>query len=139
MVDASRSSSGTARPKEPTVGDVMHKEPLTIGPFDTLSNAQALMERQSVRQLPVVEKGRLVGILSERDLHAHTGYLERTKVDAAVTSAVLTVAPTDSALHAARILVEKKINALPVVEGDRLTGIVSRTDLLRLLVDLLAS
>ncbi len=137
MADVRGSAAGRA--KQPSVGDIMRREPLTTSPLETLSNAKAIMDREDVRQLPVLEKGQLVGILSERDLHAHSGYLERTKVDAAMTLTPITVAPTDTALHAARILVEKKINALPVVEGDRLVGIVSRTDLLRLLVNLLGS
>lgn len=137
MADVRGGAAGRA--KQSSVGDIMRREPLTTSPFETLASAKALMDRDSVRQLPVIEKSQLVGILSERDLHAHSGYLERTKVDAAMTLTPLTVAPTDTALHAARILVEKKVNALPVLEGDRLVGIVSRTDLLRLLVTLLGS
>jgi CBS domain-containing protein len=124
--------------KHPTVASIMHASPLTITQRDDLAAAQALMERAGVRQLPVVESGVLIGMLSERDLHEHTGYLERTKVDAAMSSAPATVAPTDSAVQAARLLLERKINALPVVEGTQLLGIVSRSDLLRLLVDVLA-
>jgi len=90
-----------------------------------------------MHQLPVVENGTLVGMLSDRDLHAHSGYLDRTKVDAAMTYGVISVSPTETAQHAARVLIERRINALPVVEDDRLIGIVTKTDLLRLLVSLL--
>lgn len=90
-----------------------------------------------MHQLPVVENGTLVGMLSDRDLHAHSGYLDRTKVDAAMTYGVITAAPTDTARDAARVLIERQINALPVVDSDRLIGIVTKTDLLRLLVSLL--
>ena len=120
----------------PSVGDLMRRDPVTITLLDTLSNAQSLMERDGFRQLPVVEKGILVGMLSDRDLHAHSGYLERTKVDAAMTEGLITVAPTDTATHVARLLLEHRINAVPVVESGRLVGIVSRSDLLRLLIDL---
>ena len=54
-----------------------------------------------------------------------------------MTYSALTVAPTETALCAAHLLIERKFNALPVVENGRLVGIVSRTDLLRLLVSLL--
>lgn len=120
-----------------TVEALMHRDPLTTTPFETLVNAQSLMQREAVHQLPVVEKGALVGILSDRDLHAHSGYLERTKVDAAMTERLITVAPTDTAAHAAHVLLEQRINAVPVVDGERrLIGIVSRSDLLRLLITL---
>ena len=121
----------------PTVGDIMHAAPLTITQRDSLAAAQALMERAGVRQLPVVENGVLLGMLSERDLHAHTGYLERTKVDAAMSTEPATVAAADSAVHAAQLLLARKINALPVIEGTQLVGIVSRSDVLRLLVEVL--
>jgi CBS domain-containing protein len=121
-----------------TVEHIMHPDPVTTTPTDTLASAQSVMEREGYRQLPVVEKGTLVGILSDRDLHAHSGYLERTKVDAAMTERLITVAPADTAAHAARVLLEHRINAVPVVDGGRLIGIASRSDLLRLLIELVA-
>jgi len=121
----------------PSVGRLMRRDPVTTTLLDTLSTAQSLMEREGFRQLPVVENGKLIGMLSDRDLHAHSGYLDRTKVDAAMTERrLITVAPTDTAAHVARLLLEQRINAVPVVDGDRLAGIVSRSDLLRLLIDL---
>jgi acetoin utilization protein AcuB len=122
---------------EPTVRDIMRRSPVTTAPHQILADAQELMSRDGMHQLPVVENGTLVGMLSDRDLHAHSGYLDRTKVDAAMTYGVISVAPTDTAQHAARVLIERRINALPVVEADRLIGIVTKTDLLRLLVLLL--
>jgi acetoin utilization protein AcuB len=114
----------------------MRRDPVTITPFETLAAAQSQMQRADVRQLPVVEKGVLIGMLSDRDLRAHTGYLERTKVDAAMSEHPITVSPNDSAARAARLLLDRKINAVPVVEDGRLVGIISRSDLLRLLVEL---
>jgi CBS domain-containing protein len=122
---------------EPTVEDIMRRSPVTTSPHQILADAQELMSREGMHQLPVVENGTLVGMLSDRDLHAHSGYLDRTKVDAAMTYGVITAAPTDTARDAARVLIERQINALPVVDGDRLIGIVTKTDLLRLLVSLL--
>jgi CBS domain-containing protein len=120
----------------PNVDHLMRRNPVTTSLLDTLANAQSLMEREGFRQLPVVENGKLIGMLSDRDLHAHSGYLERTKVDAAMTERLITVAPTDSAAHVAHLLLEQRINAVPVVDKGRLVGIVSRSDLLRLLIDL---
>ncbi len=121
----------------PKVETVMRPSPLTITPWETLSAAQAVMRQERLHQLPVVENGVLVGILAERDLHAHSGYLERTKVDAAMTCPAITVAPQETASNAARLLIQHEINALPVVQDGRLVGIVTRTDLLFLLVTLL--
>ena len=121
-----------------TVERIMHRDPVTTTPLDTLANAQSVMEREGYRQLPVVEKGKLIGMLSDRDLHAHSGYLERTKVDAAMTERLITVAAADTAAHTAQMLLEHRINAVPVVDGGRLIGIVSRSDLLRLLIELVA-
>ena len=124
--------------KEPLVESLMRRTVVTTTPTEFLAGAHALMEREGVHQLPVIENGGLVGILSERDLHAHTGYWERTKVDAAMTWNPITVAQTETARHAAHLLIEKSINAVPVIEDGRLAGIVSRTDLLQLLERLLS-
>ncbi len=122
----------------PTIeGIILGQTPVIISQDETLAVAHELMISNGIHQLPVVEGGALIGILAERDLHAHVGYLERTKVDAAMTRAPITLAPSDSAQHAARVLIEQNINSLPVVHADRLLGIVSRTDLLRLLLRLL--
>ena len=123
--------------KPATVEGLMRRDPVTITPLDTLAAAQSLMQRAGVRQLPVVDKGALIGMLSERDLRAHSGYLERTKVDAAMSEHLIIASPKDSAARAARLLLDQKINAVPVVEDARLVGIISRSDLLRSLVELL--
>lgn len=121
----------------PTVQCLMRRDPVTITSGDTLAAAQALMQQKDIRQLPIVDHGVLTGMLSDRDLHAHTGYLERTKVDAAMSEHPVVVAPSDTPAQAARLMLEHKINAVPVVEDGRLVGILSRSDLLRLLVNLI--
>ncbi len=140
-MDPSAGAAAPSRPPEvgPLVDSIMRRAPVTTTPTAMLADAKAVMEREGVHQLPVIENDALVGILSDRDLHAHTGYLERTKVDAAMTWNPLTVTPAESVRHTAHLLIEKSINALPVVEGERLVGIVSRTDLLHLLERLLAT
>jgi CBS domain-containing protein len=137
MTHTVRDPADTAKVTAPRVEDIMRRNAVTISPQETLAAAEALMLHEGTHQLPVVENGELVGIVSQRDLRAHSGYLERTKVDAAMTYSALTVAPTETALRAAQLLIERKFNALPVVEDGRLVGMVSRTDLLRLLVSLL--
>jgi CBS domain-containing protein len=121
----------------PTVATLMRSDPLTIGPTDLLSVAQAVMEREGIRQLPVTDNGTLVGILTERNLREHMGYLDSTRVDGAMIEKALTIASTTPAIDAARTLLDRKINALPVVDDGRLVGIITRSDLLQLLIRLL--
>lgn len=120
-----------------SIEGLMRRDPVTIAPLETLATAQEVMQHHGIRQLPVVENGVLIGMLSERDLHAHIGYLDRTKVDAAMTEHPITLAPTDTPAQAARILIEHKINAIPIVDAGHVVGIVSRSDLLRLLISII--
>lgn len=120
-----------------TIGSVVRRAPITIRQDQTLAEAADLMEREAVHQLPVVQDGRLIAVVAQRDLQGHIGYLEHTKVDAVMTRAPVTVQASDRAEDAALILLDRALNALPVVEGERLVGMVSRTDLLRLLLQLL--
>lgn len=115
----------------------MTKNPQVLSPDDTLQTAKAKMEAGGFRRLPVVERGALVGILSDHDLGTHTGYLERTKVDVAMTQKLITVTPKTMIERAAHMLVENKIGGLPVVEGDKLVGIITTTDLLHAFSDTL--
>jgi len=133
-MDTSKTTSQTGPVR---VESLMRPSPAATTPTEILAVARAVMEREHVHQLPVIENGQLVGILAERDLHAHTGYLDRTKVDAAMTWNPITIAPGTTAQAAAQLLIDKQINAVPVVDNGRMVGIVSRTDLLQLLVRLL--
>lgn len=124
------------------VAERMTANPVIISPTDKLAIARGLMDRGKFRTLPVVEEGRLVGIVTDRDLRKHeglagkaAGYLEWTEVSAAMTRDPMTVSPEALALHAARLLVEQKIGGLPVMDKDKLVGIVTTSDLLRALID----
>jgi CBS domain-containing protein len=68
-----------------TAERMMTSKVLTVGPRDTLSKAKALMDSGNFRHVPVVKNGKLIGILSDRDLRSHVGHLESTRVDAAMT------------------------------------------------------
>ncbi len=120
----------------PPVAAIMQRALITTHPLQLLSEAQEIMKREGIRQLPVLDNGALIGLLSKSDLQAHSGYLGKTKVDAAMSTDLITAHPDDDAACIARLLLEKKLNALPVVDSGRLIGIVSRTDLLKLLLRL---
>ena len=111
--------------------NLMTSEPQTIGQHDTLSNAKKMMDDGGFRRLPVVEGGRLVGILTERDLREYRGYLESTRVNAAMRTALVTVTPYHTVQDAARLMLKHKIGGLPIVADGNLVGIVTTTDLLR--------
>ena len=117
----------------------------TVGRNDELTIADDVMKMKRLRHLPVVEEGRLVGILTQRDLFhaalstalnfgekAQKGFLKTVVVKEVMTDEVLTIDPGADVKEAARRMIEHKIGCLPVVENGKLVGIVSETDLLRL-------
>ena len=103
----------------------------TVSSGDTLQTAANVMKRGGFRRVPVVDDDKLVGIISDRDVRAHDGYLDKTRVSAAMTSDPKTVTPRMSVEDAARLMIEHKIGGLPVVEDGKLVGIITATDVLK--------
>jgi acetoin utilization protein AcuB len=122
-----------------TVRDVMATDLVTVQPHETARHAYRLMRDRRFRHLPVVESGRLVGILSDRDLRPVllSPTLARVRVGELMSEDLTTVMPDAPVEEAASLLVVKKIGCLPVVADGRLVGIVTETDLLAVLVELL--
>ncbi len=116
------------------VANLMTSGPVTIGPHDKLSDAKAAMDAGKFRRLPVVEGDKMIAILTERDIREHGGYLDATRVSAAMRSPVLTVSPSDTVENAARLMLKHQIGGLPVVDDDKLVGIVTASDLLKALL-----
>ena len=119
------------------IANWMSRNPVCIRPSDTLAVAKKLMDAGHFRRLPVVENDKLVGIITERDLRQHWGYLDSTKVDAAMTSDPVTVTPRDTAEDAAHLMLLHKIGGLPVVDNRELVGILSTSDLIRALLNVI--
>jgi acetoin utilization protein AcuB len=122
------------------VRDVMVKRVVTIGNKETAKRAWELMRDHHFRHLPVVdEQRRVVGIVSDRDLRPVllSASLDELRVEEIMTEEPMTIDPEASVMEAARLMVDQKIGALPVVSGDELAGIVTETDLLSILVELL--
>jgi len=111
--------------------NLMTSDPVTIHPHETLSKAKSIMDAGNFRRVPVVDDGRLVGILTERDLREYIGYLESTRVNAAMRTALVTVTPYNTVEDAARLMLQHKIGGLPIVADGTLVGIVTTSDLLR--------
>jgi len=103
----------------------------TVSSYDTLQTAALVMKRGGFRRVPVVDDNQLVGIISDRDVRAHEGYLDNTRVSAAMTPDPKTVTPKMSVEDAARLMIEHKIGGLPVVEDSKLVGIITATDVLK--------
>jgi acetoin utilization protein AcuB len=121
------------------VRDVMSTDLVTVGPGESARRAWELMRDRRIRHLPVVVDGRLVGVLSDRDLRPVllSPGLAGAAVGELMSEDVTTITPGSAVEDAASLLVVKKIGCLPVVEGGRLAGIVTETDLLAVLVELL--
>jgi len=124
-----------------TISNILHhKGPSvwTISPQATVFEAIELLARKNIGALPVVEEGRLVGIFSDRDytrkvaLEGKTSH--STKVSDILTANVATVTPQDSVEDAMRLMTEKHIRHLPVMENGKMVGLVSIGDMVNWII-----
>lgn len=113
------------------ISRLMTYQPTTVSSQDSLQTAATLMERGGFRRVPVVDGDNLVGIITDRDIRRHVGYLDSTKITAAMTADPKTVTPRMSVEDAARLMISHKIGGLPVVEDGKLVGILTTTDVLK--------
>jgi nucleotide-binding universal stress UspA family protein/CBS domain-containing protein len=121
------------RPREkeqPLVRTRMDREPTTIGPSESLADAQALMHRFEAQCLPVIDGQRLLGVLTERALRAHRDNLEGTKVEEAMIHESPIVTPTTTLEDAAKLMLKHNLSAIPVVENGQLVGMLKTSDVL---------
>jgi acetoin utilization protein AcuB len=132
------------------VSDWMTKKVYKVTQNDNVSDAIKLLKEKKVKHLPVVKDGnKIVGILSDRDIKDYTPskvstfdihelnyILFTTKVSKIMVKDVLTAAPDMPIEEAAMTMYDKNIGCLPVVDNDKLIGIISDKDLFRVLVDI---
>jgi CBS domain-containing protein len=134
------------------VRDFMTTEVNSLQETDTLLDATMVFVSSTLRHLPVLRGKQLVGIVTERDVKqyapsvlsgispdAYNQVMETTPLSRIMTRDPLTVKPDQSAFEAAQILSAKRIGCLPVVENGELKGIITTTDMLKLLVRVLES
>lgn len=133
---------GTVETSPATLHHLMTPRPICVAPEESLDIAQALMVACRFRHLPVESGGRLVGLLALGDLlraslpadEATPGeqrrHLRDTLVAAAMRAPVVTASGDDDLWAAAQRFVERRVSCLPVVDGGRLSGIITRTDFL---------
>lgn len=120
------------------VGDFMTRELVTVNETDDLALAESMLRLGGIRHLPVVRQGRLVGLVTHRDLlrTAVTHDRRSTTAGDVMTRAPEAVGPNTSLVRAARLMLEKKFGCLPVVESDgRLVGIITESDFVRFAAD----
>ncbi len=128
------------------VQDWMTPNPITIQPKTTLPEAHRLMQQSHIRRLPVVHNGRLVGIVTLGDVREASPsdasslsiyelhyLLAKLTVESIMTREPLTISPQASIRQAAQIMLEHKIGGIPVIEGERLVGIITESDIFRVL------
>jgi CBS domain-containing protein len=142
------------------VADISHEEWPTLGPDQTVEGAIKLFAESGISGAPVVEDGRLVGIVTEGDLIFRDaeikapGFLDilggliplgswdeyrkealksaGVTVDEVMTRELITISPDASLAEASTIMADKRVKILPVAEGDNLQGVITRMDILTL-------
>ena len=136
---ASVAASDTIR-----VRDIMQTGVVTVSAGDTLSTVEDIMTLGGVRHMPVVRAGTLVGVVSERDLlraslsnltgfgqEERRAFLQVVEITRVMSAPPIVISPEAEIEDAARLLAEKRIGCLPVIEEGKLVGLVTETDVLR--------
>lgn len=133
-----------------TIDDLMTPDPATLAPEDTVRDAIDLLRSLDVRHVPIVRKGQLIGMLSDRDLREATlptlhafddpdgarKVYEKPLADL-MRSDVISVQPSADAADVIDLMIDYKVGAVPVVDDGALVGIVSYIDVLRVCRDLI--
>ncbi len=133
-----------------TVERRMSLNPVTIGPDANVVEASELMKREKVHRLPVLDRNKkLVGVISEKDIlyaspspasslsiHEMAYLLSQLTVKKLMRKDPVTISKDVPVEEAARIMVDQDLSCLPVVEDDKLVGIVSKSDLFKILIEL---
>ncbi|HEX7393471.1 MAG TPA: CBS domain-containing protein [Anaerolineaceae bacterium] len=135
------------------VKDRMSHPVITVTPQESLDDAAAIMTREHISRLPVVDKrGKMVGIISEKqiiryspskattlDVYEIQGAMNRIPVEKVMTRELITITPDTPIEEAARIMVDKEISGIPVVISDSLVGIIAETDLFKAFLEVLGA
>ena len=117
------------------VREVMTSNPTSCSSQDSVVDAAKAMAKEDVGPIPVVDGERLVGLLTDRDIVVRVVAEGRdpqsTTVGEVASSDLATVSPEETLDRALQLLAERRVRRLPVVEGDRLVGILAQADVAR--------
>jgi CBS-domain-containing membrane protein len=132
--------------KKGTVREIMMGSPVTLSPTATLDLANDVISLGRIRHIPVLDDGKLVGLLTERDLigaaanrifglkqKTRSALLKGELVKNVMKKRVVTVTPDTPITDAARLMADKKIGCVPVLSNGTLVGLVTTTNILRYL------
>ena len=136
-----------------TVKRMMKKNPITTTAETSIVDVADILKENHIHRLPVLDKkGKLIGVITEKDiLHASPSpvsslsvyempyMLSRLKVSNLMTKNVRTIDPDTTVEEAAKIMVDDDLSCLPVIEGEKLVGIVSKSDMFKVLYELFGS
>src|SRR3712207_864215 len=126
----------------------MTREVEVLSPRATAAEALGVCRERRIRHLPVLDEGRLVGVVSDRDLRSaapalgdpeRAAALEKIRISDVLTREVVTARPDEPIEEAANRMRERRIGCLPVVEGDELVGIITSSDVMEALVYLVGA
>ena len=119
------------------IKDIMATEVAVVGPDQTMAMAATLMADDALSSLVVVENGNVTGIITEKDFLEKVVAKGKCALDVKVrdimSSPVITISPQETVFEAGQVVEEKRVKRLPVVDGAKLVGIVTQTDLIRVL------
>ncbi|MBO5770668.1 MAG: CBS domain-containing protein [Spirochaetales bacterium] len=135
------------------VSQRMTINPITVTPEDNIYSVKDIMDREGIHRLPVLDsKGTLVGLISKSDIlaaspdfssspsiHEVAYLLSRLTVSDVMSTEVMTISPDATVEQAARVMIDGEISCLPVIDNGVLVGLITRTDLFRLLIELLGA
>jgi len=130
----------------------MSRPPASVKPLDTIQHAREIMENRRINQLPVVVRQQIVGLITDRDLRdafpsvfadrkSTTNLPDPGKitVEEVMTPNVVTIDAAETIEKAVRMMIRERFGSVPVVDGDHLVGILTRSDILRAFVTLCES
>ncbi len=135
--------------KDEPIRNLMTKEVVTLNPSNTLYTAEKRLKKNHIRHIPVIENEKLIGLISLSDLKRVSfidAYSKEGTEDTPVYNLLsikdmmiknpITVSPESTILEVSKLLASKEFHSLPVVEDEKLVGIVTTTDLLHFFIDL---
>lgn len=115
-----------------SIRDIMTENVATVSPDQTIQEAASLMSEYNVGSIPVVENGQVRGIITDRDITLRStaeGLINTTPVSQVMTNTVISGNPNMNIQEAAKLMSEKQIRRLPIIENNQLVGMIALGDI----------